>query len=61
MLMMGKKPFEMAKKTEYDIVLLDVMLPKMDGFEVVRGFGVFQYANHHAHWQRVMTWIRFSD
>lgn len=24
----------MAKKTEYDIVLLDVMLPKMDGFEV---------------------------
>ena len=30
----GEEALEMAKKTEYDIVLLDVMLPKMDGFEV---------------------------
>ena len=29
----GEEALEMAKKTEYDIVLLDVMLPKMDGFE----------------------------
>ena len=30
----GEEALEMAKKTEYDIVLLDVMIPKMDGFEV---------------------------
>ena len=30
----GEEALEMAKKTEYDIVLLDVMLPKMNGFEV---------------------------
>ena len=30
----GEEALEMAQKTEYDIVLLDVMLPKMDGFEV---------------------------
>ena len=30
----GEEAIEMAKKTEYDIVLLDVMLPKMDGLEV---------------------------
>ena len=29
----GEEAIEMAKKTEYDIVLLDVMLPKHDGFE----------------------------
>ncbi len=30
----GEEALEMAKKTEYDVVLLDVMLPKMNGFEV---------------------------
>ncbi|MBR0381866.1 MAG: response regulator transcription factor [Eubacterium sp.] len=30
----GEEALELAKKTEYDVVLLDVMLPKMDGFEV---------------------------
>lgn len=30
----GEEALEMAKKKEYDIVLLDVMLPKLDGFEV---------------------------
>ena len=30
----GEEALEMAKKTEYDVVLLDVMLPKLDGFEV---------------------------
>ena len=30
----GEEALEYARKTEYDVVLLDVMLPKMDGFEV---------------------------
>lgn len=30
----GEEAVEMAKKKEYDIILLDIMLPKMDGFEV---------------------------
>lgn len=37
----GKEALELAKNNEYDIILLDIMLPEMDGFEVcqaVRGF-----------------------
>ncbi len=30
----GEEAVEMAKNTEYDVVLLDLMLPKMDGQEV---------------------------
>ncbi len=32
----GEEALEMAKKNAYDIILLDIMLPKMDGFEVCR-------------------------
>ena len=31
----------MAKNTEYDMILLDVMLPKMDGFEVCQAIREF--------------------
>ncbi len=37
----GEEAFNMAKANSYDMILLDVMLPKMDGFEVcqaIRGF-----------------------
>ena len=37
----GEEAIELAKKTEYDIVLLDVMLPKHDGFEVCRAIREF--------------------
>lgn len=30
----GEEALEMAKEKKYDIILLDLMLPKMDGFEV---------------------------
>jgi two-component system, OmpR family, response regulator len=39
----GELALEMAKDTEYDVILLDVMLPGADGFEVcrrLRGSGV---------------------
>lgn len=32
----GEEALEMAKRKEYDMILLDVMLPKYDGFEVCR-------------------------
>lgn len=32
----GEEALDYAKNNEYDIILLDVMLPKMDGFEVCR-------------------------
>lgn len=32
----GEEAIEMAKQNTYDIILLDVMLPKFDGFEVCR-------------------------
>lgn len=32
----GEEALQMIKNGDYDIVLLDVMLPKMDGFEVCR-------------------------
>lgn len=30
----GEEALELARNNEYDLILLDVMLPKMDGFEV---------------------------
>ena len=37
----GEEAVELAKKTEYDIVLLVVMLPKHDGFEVCQAIREF--------------------
>ena len=38
----GEEAIELAKKTEYDIVLLDVMLPKYDGYECARPYVSFR-------------------
>lgn len=37
----GEEAIQMAKEKEYDIVLLDVMLPKHDGFEVCQAIRDF--------------------
>ena len=37
----GEQAVEMARKTEYDVVLLDVMLPKLDGFQVCQAIREF--------------------
>ena len=38
----GEEAIELAKKTEYDIVLLDVMLPKYDAMRCVRPYVSFR-------------------
>ena len=37
----GEEAINLAKQTEYDVVLLDVMLPKHDGFEVCQAIREF--------------------
>lgn len=37
----GEEAFQKAKEKEYDMILLDVMLPKMDGFEVCQSIREF--------------------
>ena len=37
----GEEALNMAKANEYDLILLDIMLPKMDGFEVCQAIREF--------------------
>ena len=37
----GEEALNMAKANEYDMILLDIMLPKMDGFEVCQAIHEF--------------------
>ena len=37
----GEEAINLAKQKEYDVVLLDVMLPKFDGFEVCQAIREF--------------------
>ena len=37
----GEEAFNLAKENQYDMILLDIMLPKMDGFEVCQAIRQF--------------------
>lgn len=37
----GEEAVELARQTEYDVVLLDIMLPKLDGYEVCQAIREF--------------------
>ena len=39
----GEEAVQKAKENEYDIILLDVMLPKLDGFEVCQQIREFSF------------------
>lgn len=55
----GEEALKLAEENAYDMILLDVMLPKMTGFEVcqqIRGFSNVPIVMLTA---RVTIWIRF--
>lgn len=55
----GEEAFNMAKANSYDMILLDVMLPKMDGFEVCQAIRSFLMSRLSCSLQRAMTWTKF--
>lgn len=55
----GEEALNMAKANSYDMILLDVMLPKMDGFEVCQAIRSFQMFRLSCSLQRAMTWTKF--
>lgn len=54
----GEEALKMATENAYDMVLLDIMLPKMDGFEVCQHIREFRICRSSCSPQREMTWIR---
>ena len=43
----GEEALNFARNNEYDIVILDLMLPKIDGLSVCQG--IFRYAYYYAY------------
>ena len=55
----GEEALEMVRAKEYDIILLDVMLPKLTGFEVcqqIREFSNVPVVMLTAKWTRSSGW-----
>ena len=45
----GMEAVRKARENDYDIILMDVMMPKLDGFSAVKEIRKFKkYARHHA-------------
>ena len=51
----GEEAVQMAREKEYDMVLLDVMLPKRDGFEVCQAIRAVIRKLYGAHVARSVT------
>ena len=57
----GDEAIERAKEREYDVVLLDVMLPGHDGFEVCQTIREFSEMPIIMLTAKAMIWIRSWD
>lgn len=42
----GREALEEAKKTRYDLILMDIMLPEMNGFEITQEIRIFEKENN---------------
>ena len=56
----GEEALQYAKNCEYDLVLLDVMLPKMDGFQVCQAIREFSDMPIVMLTAKVRIWTRYS-
>ena len=43
----GLSAVDYAENNRYDLIILDIMLPKMDGFEVIRNLRNNRYGQSH--------------
>ena len=57
----GEEALKLAKENAYDIILLDVMLPKYDGLKCVSRSGNIRMFRSSCLRLRVMIWIKFWD
>lgn len=57
----GEEALKLAKENAYDMILLDVMLPKHDGFEVCQQIRNIRMFRSSCLRLRVMIWIKFWD
>ena len=57
----GESALEAAHEKKYDIILLDVMLPKMSGFEVCQQIREFSDVPIIMLTAKATTWIRSLD
>ena len=57
----GEEALEYAKNNQYDIILLDIMLPKLDGKQVCQQIREFSNIPIKCLQQKAMIWIKFSD
>ena len=57
----GEEAVEKAKENKYDIILLDLMLPKMDGLEVCQQIREFSNVPIVMLTAKVRTWTRSLD
>ena len=57
----GQEAIDLATNNKYDIILLDVMLPIHDGFEVCQHIREFSDVPIIMLTAKVMTWIKYLD
>ena len=47
----GKEALPIAQKENPDLIILDIMMPEMNGYDFMRAQRAVRYAHHHAHSQ----------